>query len=67
MDNALKSYEWQRILVVKDFKVEIQKVGQNNSAILQNCFPPEIRSRPFLNFWKFESSEKDTPESGRMN
>ena len=48
MQNALKSNEQQSIWVHKTFKIEIQKGGPNNSDILQNWFPPEIRS-PLLN------------------
>ena len=46
--------------------------GPNNLAFLQNCSPPpppppqEIRFLLF-NFWKFEKSEKSTPESCRMH
>ena len=47
MQNALKSNEWRWIWVYKTFKIEIQKGGPNNSDILQNWFPPEIRSPLF--------------------
>ena len=36
--------------------------GPNNSDIMQNSFPPEIRS-PLFYFQKFQDSEKSTPES----
>ena len=61
MQNALKSNEWQRIWIVETFNIEIQKWRPNNLAILQDWFPGEIRS-PLFNFWKFENSEKSTPE-----
>ena len=35
--------------------------GPNNSDILENWFPPEVRS-PLFNFWKFENPERGTPE-----
>ena len=50
----------------KNFKIEIQKEPPNNSAALKNWFPQEIRP-PSFNFWKFENSEKGTPESCRMH
>ena len=50
----------------KTFKIEIQKRGQNNSGILQNWFPAEIRSSLF-NLYKFENPEKSTPESCRIH
>ena len=129
MQNTLKPNEWQRIWVLKTFKIEILKGGPNNSALLQNCFSPTNQVRllqfqeilkiwekvllshvelnqiqmndkelssfnlsklkyrtgeqmiqPFLricspqeiwtlpfNLWKFEKSEKSTPESCRMD
>ena len=30
--------EWQRIWVIENFRIQIQKDGPNNSAILQNWF-----------------------------
>ena len=45
--NALKSNEWWRNWVLKIFKIEIQKVGGNNTAFLQDWFAPEIRSTIF--------------------
>ena len=48
MQNALKSTECPWIWVYKTFKIEIQKVGPNNSDFLQNWFPPQIRP-PFFN------------------
>ena len=39
MQNALKSNEWQTILLHKTFKIEIQNGGTNNSEFLQNWFP----------------------------
>ena len=44
MQNALKSNERRKICVYTTFKIEIQKVGPNNSDILQNWFLPEITS-----------------------
>ena len=48
------------------FKIEIQKGGPNNSEILHNWFPPEIRS-PFFNLYKFENPERSTAESYKMH
>ena len=42
--NTLKSNASQKIWVLKSFKSEIQKEGQNNSGVLQNWFFQEIRS-----------------------
>ena len=36
-----------KIWIKKTFKIEIQKAGPNNSDILQNWFPPEIRTPVF--------------------
>ena len=47
MQNGLKCNERQRIWVDRTFKIEIQKGGPNNSDILQNWFPQEIRSPLF--------------------
>ena len=66
MQNALKRIEWRGIWVWKTFKIEIQKRGPSNSSILQNWFPPEIRS-PLFDFRKFQDSEKSTPESSRIH
>ena len=46
MQNALNPKEWQKIWLLKTFKIEIQKGGPNNSAVLQNWFPHEIKSPP---------------------
>ena len=62
MQNALKSNEWRKIWVHKNFKIEIQKGRANNSDFLQNWLPPEIRSSLF-NLEKFLDSDKITPES----
>ena len=66
MHNELKSNEWRRIWVHRTFKIEIQKGGPNNSDILQNWFPLEIRS-PLLNLQKFENPERSTSESYKMD
>ena len=66
MQNALKSNEWRKVWVNKTFKIEIQKGGPNNSEILQDWFPPQIRS-PLFNLYKFRDSEKSAPESCRMD
>ena len=44
MQNALESNEWERILVYKTFKIQIEQEGANNSDFLQNWLPQEIRS-----------------------
>ena len=49
------------------YNMEIQKGRPNNSATLQNWFPPKKIRSPFFNFWEFENSEKTTPESCRMH
>ena len=49
-----------------NFTNEIQKGGPNNSDILQNWLPPEIRS-PLLNLQKFENPERSTFESNKMH
>ena len=54
-----------QISVSKTFQIEIQKRGPNNSDILQNRFPPEIKS-PLFNLWKFQDSEKSLPHSSRI-
>ena len=66
MQNALKSSEWLRIWVHKIFETEIQKAGPNISDFLQNWFTPVIRS-PLFNLYKFQDSEKSTPQSCRMH
>ena len=66
MQNALKSNEWLWNWLVRTSKIEIQKMGQNNSDFLQNWFHPEIRS-PLFNLQKFEDSEKSTPKSCRIH
>ena len=40
MQNAYKSNEWRKTLVHKTFEIEIHKREPNNSAVLQNWFPP---------------------------
>ena len=65
MHNALQSNELQIISPYKTFKIEIQNGGPNNSDILQNWLPQEIRF-PLFNLKKFQDSEKNTPESCRM-
>ena len=62
MQNALKSNEWWRNSVDKTFKIEIEKGRPNNS---EKTFY-KIRS-PLFNFYKFNDSEKSTPESCRMH
>ena len=52
--------------VHKIFETEIQKAGPNISDFLQNWFTPAIRS-PLFNLYKFQDSEKSTPESWRMH
>ena len=46
MQNALGSKELWRILVIKTFKIELQKGGQNNSAELHNWFAPRNKVPP---------------------
>ena len=57
MQNALKPHEWQRIWVLKTFKIEMQKEQPNNSVVLQNWFPQEIRF-PLFNLRNFKSLKK---------
>ena len=52
MQNALESNKWRRILILKIFKTEIEKRGPNNSVVLQNWLPQEIRC-PLFNLKKF--------------
>ena len=66
MQNALKSNEWRWIWVCETLTIQIQNGGPNNSDFLQNWFPPEIRS-PLFNLYKFQDSEKSTPQSCRMH
>ena len=66
MQNGLKCNERRRIWVDRTFKIEIQKGGPNNSDILQNWFPPEMRS-PLFNLWTIENPERSTPESYKMH
>ena len=66
MKNSLKCNEQQRVLVWKTFKIEILKGGPNNSDILQNWLPQEIRS-PLFNFYKFEKPDRSTHESDQMH
>ena len=44
MQNRLKCNERDRIWFNRTFKIEIQKGGPNNLDILQNWFPPKIKS-----------------------
>ena len=64
MHKWLKSNGWRGICVHRTFKIEIQKSGSNNSDILENWFPPEIRS-PLFNLPKFQDNDKSTPDSCR--
>ena len=64
MQKSLKNIESRSICVHRTFKTEVQKGEPNNSDILQNWFPPEIRS-PLFNFQKFQDSEGSTSESCR--
>ena len=48
MQNALEPTECPRIQVQKIANIEIRKGEPKNSDILQNCFPPEIRSPPLI-------------------
>ena len=47
MQNALNSNESRWIWLHKNFKIQIQKGGLNNSDILQNWFSKQIRSPLF--------------------
>ena len=42
MQNALNSNESRWIWLHKNFKIQIQKGGPNNSDILQNWFPKKL-------------------------
>ena len=66
MQNGLKSKECRGIWVHRTFKIEIQNGVPNNSDILQNWFPPEVRSTLF-NLKKFENPERSTPQSYKMH
>ena len=50
----------------KLLKLIYRRGGLNSSDILENWFPPEIRS-PLFNLYKFENPEKSTPESCRID
>ena len=50
----------------KLLKLKNRRGGPNNSDILQNWFPPEIRS-PLFNLYKFQDCEKSLPDSCRMD
>ena len=65
MQNTLKYNEWWRIWVWKTFKIERQDGGPNNSDILENWFPLEIRL-PLFNLQKFHDPVKSLPDSCRM-
>ena len=67
MQNELICIKWRRNSVHKTFKIEIQNGGPNNSNFLQNSFPSEIRSHPLFNLYKFQDSDKSTPESCTMH
>ena len=62
----MKSNQWWWIWVLEISKIEIQKGGRNNSAVLQNWFSTELRS-PLFNLMKFQKSEKSTAESCRRH
>ena len=66
MQNELKSNEWQRILVYKAFRIEIQKGAPNNWDFLQNRFTAGITS-PLFNVEKYQDFEKSTPESCKIH
>ena len=66
MQNTLKCNEWQWIWAYETLKIQIQKGGPKNLDLLQNWFPEEIRSSLF-NLYKFQDSEKSTPESCKMH
>ena len=46
IQNTWKSNEWARICILEIFKIEIQKGGPNNSAVLQKCLVPPKKSSP---------------------
>ena len=50
----------------KLLKVKYRRGGPNNSDILQNWCPPEIKS-PLYNLYKFGNPEKGSPESYKMH
>ena len=64
--NTLKSNEWQKIWVLKSFKSEIQKEGQNNSDVPQNWFFQENRSLSLI-CRNFKSLRKILLKRGRMH
>ena len=53
-------------LCLKNFPNWNTEWGPDNSDILQNWFPPEIRY-PLFNLYKFENPERSTPESYKMH
>ena len=50
----------------KLLKLKYGRGEPNNSDILQNWFPPEISS-PVFNLYKYQTSEKSTPQSCRTH
>ena len=48
IQNTWKSKEWGRICVLESFKIEIQKGGPKNSAVLQKCLVPPKKSSPSI-------------------
>ena len=46
IQNTWKSNEWRKNWVLESFKIEIQKGGPNNSAVLQKCLVPPKKSSP---------------------
>ena len=46
IQNTWKSNEWGRIWVLESLKIEIQKGGPNNSAVLQKCLVAPKKSSP---------------------
>ena len=61
MQNALKHNE-----VPSNIYYLNTEEGTNNSDILHNQFTPEIKS-PLFHLYKFQDSEKNAPESCRLN
>ena len=51
-----------KILLISKYR----RGGPNNSDILENWFPPEGRS-PMSDIYKFQDSEKSTPELCRIH
>ena len=63
----MKYNEWWRIWVLQTSKTEIQDGGPNNSAVLQNWFPQEIKT-PLFNLMNFQKAQKSTTgESYKMH